>query len=70
MNELRVFSNAEFDMEKAKEIGIDIGVSVNVPDETAGFCIAVLNNWMKNGDRRLELCEKEDGTQFLIESGF
>ena len=54
-------------MAKAKETSIDIGVSVNATDETAEFCIAVLNNWMKNGDRHLNLCEREDGTQFLIE---
>lgn len=55
---------------KSEELTVNIGVSVNVPDETAEFCIAVLNNWMKNEDRRLEICEREDGTQFLIESGF
>lgn len=54
-------------MAKAEELTVDIGVSVNVPDETAEFCIAVLNNWMKNGDRHLNLCEREDGTQFLLE---
>lgn len=54
-------------MAEEKETAIDIDVSVNVPDETAEFCIAVLNNWMKNGDRHLNLCEREDGTQFLIE---
>lgn len=55
-------------MGKSKEITIDIGVSVNVPDETAEFCIAVLNNWLKNGDRRVELYEKENGAQILIEA--
>lgn len=54
-------------MATAEELTVDIGVSVNVPDETAEFCIAVLNNWLKNGDRHLNLCEREDGTQFLLE---
>lgn len=55
-------------MATAEELTVDIGVSVNVPDETAEFCIAVLNNWLKNGDRRIELYEKENGAQILIES--
>ena len=54
-------------MSKVDELTIGISANLNVPDETAEFCIAVLNNWMKNGDRHLELCEKDDGTQFLIE---
>lgn len=53
---------------KNSKMELEVGISVS--DETAEFCIAVLNNWMKNGDRHLELCEREDGTQFLIESGF
>lgn len=46
---------------------INVGLDVKIQDETAEFCIAVLNNWLKNGDRHLNLCEREDGTQFLIE---
>ena len=55
-------------MAKADELTIGIGISIAVSDETAEFCIAVLNNWLKNGDRRIELYEKEDGAQILIEA--
>lgn len=49
------------------DTSIEVGVRLSVSDETAEFCIAVLNNWMQNGDRHLELCERDDGVQFLIE---
>lgn len=53
---------------KPENINLTIGITPSIEDETAELCIALLNIWLKNGNRRLELFEKENGAQFLIET--
>lgn len=52
----------------AKIDGIQIPIDISISDETAAICIALLNSWMKDADRHLELFEEDDGKQFLVES--
>ena len=55
-------------MAQIDNINLTIGVTPSIEDETAELCIAILNIWLKNGNRHLELFKKENGAQFLIET--